>query len=128
MFHRLLDLRMSDEGANRGAVLTGQPGTGASQNSTPYHSSPARRFPGKVTFLNFMLARLISAGQVVLACSQREIHLFYRGKVYIRPMAPGFLGLPQWQNTEPKYSPVWALTNVGSELMEQPINSIRMSG
>jgi len=30
VFHRLLHLRQKDFGASRGAVLTGQPGTGAS--------------------------------------------------------------------------------------------------
>jgi len=30
IFHRLLDLRQRDKGKNRGAVLTGQPGTGVS--------------------------------------------------------------------------------------------------
>lgn len=29
MFHRLLRLRMKDEGCKKGAVLTGQPGVGA---------------------------------------------------------------------------------------------------
>lgn len=39
---------------------------------------------GKTTFLKFVLARLISAGQVVLLCDNTEVYLFYHGQVYFQ--------------------------------------------
>jgi len=36
MFHRMLRLRNYDRGTSRGMVLTGQPGTGASQRLDPH--------------------------------------------------------------------------------------------
>ena len=73
MYHRLLLLRQNDEGDAKGAVLTGQPGIGASLRSLPCATTHQRIFPGKTTFLKFMLARLISARQVVLLCDSSEI-------------------------------------------------------
>lgn len=47
--------------------------------------------------LIFMLARLISAGQVVLLYDSTSILLFYRGKVYSRAAPTGFVFLPPTQ-------------------------------
>jgi hypothetical protein len=45
--------------------------------------SPSPAHPlGKSTFLKFLLARLISARQVVVLGDKTEIHLFYNGNVY----------------------------------------------
>jgi len=54
-----------------------------------------------------MLARLISAGQVVLLYQSPVIYLFYRGEVYSRTKSEGFHFLPQrlWMG----YCPIWAL-------------------
>ena len=40
------------------------------------------RSPGKTTFLNFMLARLLSLHQVVFPCDNLIVYLFYCGKMY----------------------------------------------
>ena len=73
---------------------------------------------GKTTFLKFMLARLISAQQVVLLCDDSATHLFYRGGVYIRPTEPhGFMNLP----THAPHNPIWALIDVGYEDRGPPL-------
>ena len=65
-----------------------------------------------------MLARLISAQQVVLLCDDSVTHLFYRGNVYIRPTEPhGFMNLP----THAPYNPIWALIDVGYEDRGPPL-------
>jgi len=55
-----------------------------------------------------MLIRLLSAGQVVLLCDNNDIWLFYRGKVYFRPVDSGFRFLPH----KGPYRPIWALIDV----------------
>ena len=58
-----------------------------------------------------MLARLISAKQVVLTCNDSFIHLFYRGKVYSRQAkSGGFRDLPQFHRLTGW--PIWALIDV----------------
>lgn len=49
MFRRLSDLRLRDNGKNKGAVITGQPGTGASYDWIPTScdNSLAHLFPRK---------------------------------------------------------------------------------
>jgi len=112
MFLRLLDLRMRDEGGNRGAVLTGQPGTGASMTRSPPCAATHRwiRPPGKTTFLPFMLARLVSAHQVVVYYTSGRSVLFYRGEVYTRSALSGFEDLPMIQGI--LYCPVWTLIDM----------------
>ena len=56
-----------------------------------------------------MLARLISARQVVLWYNNYRAYLFFRGQVYTRMGASGFMDLPQYQGS---YCPVWALIDV----------------
>ena len=65
-----------------------------------------------------MLAKLISAQEVVLMCDSVLIYLFYRGELYHRPLSGGFIFLP----TPPlrKYYPIWALIDV-TYLHEPPI-------
>jgi len=53
-----------------------------------------------------MLARLISAGQVVFLYSSSTIYLFYRGKVYSQNGIRNFRFLPLRLKG---YCPVWAL-------------------
>jgi hypothetical protein len=65
-----------------------------------------------------MLARLISARQVVLLCDNSNVHLFYRGKVYSRRTEYGPKGLPG--NKQAHYYPVWALIEV--ECQAPPIS------
>jgi hypothetical protein len=72
-------------------------------------------------FLNFMLARLISARQVVLLCNSRVIRLFYQGQVYCRPSESGFYDLPTHSKTP--YCPIWALIDMDFEDKEPPIES-----
>jgi hypothetical protein len=69
--------------------------------------------PGKTTFLNFMLARLISAHQVVVLYDSSDTHLFYRGQAYYRPGGSDFRYLPR--RPEAGYYPIWALIDVGSQ-------------
>ncbi len=88
-------LRKNDEGASKGAVLTGQPGTGASLRSLHCATTQQRISPGKTTFLKFMLARLISDRQVVLLCDSTHAYLFYLGQVYFRLTTFGFEDLPK---------------------------------
>ena len=75
--------------------------------------------PGKTTFIKFMLARLISAHQVVLLYSNFKVHLFYHGQVYTRPAESGFDYLPRHQKT--RYCPIWALIDVDSRDQGPPI-------
>ncbi len=119
MYHRLLLLRQDDEGDAKGAVLTGQPGIGASLRSLPCATTHQRIFPGKTTFLKFMLARLISARQVVLLCDSSDVHLFYRGQVYFRSAMFGFGGLPKRRRTP--YCPIWALIDMDYQHQGPPI-------
>ena len=65
-------------------------------------------------FLSFMLARLISARQVVLLYGISRIHLFYQGQVYSRSVASGFENLPECLGTE--YYPIWLLINVDTQV------------
>jgi len=62
--------------------------------------------PGKTTFLKFMLARLISAGQVVLLYHPPKVYLFYNSRVYSRSATYGFEDLPEHRTA---YFPIWAL-------------------
>ena len=75
---------------------------------------------GKSTFLNFMLAQLISAHQVVLVCKSSETHLFYHGQVYSRSTGAGLCGLPTRQQT--RYCPIWALIDVDYQDRGPPID------
>jgi len=52
------------------------------------------RSSGKSSFLKFLLAWLLSDGQVVLLCNNDQSYLFYRDKVYNRKTSLGFLHLP----------------------------------
>jgi hypothetical protein len=66
-----------------------------------------------------MLARLISARQVVLAYDGTGLRLFYQGQVYSRPAAYDFDNLPQGSDTE--YCPIWMLIDVDNRNQEPPI-------
>ena len=79
--------------------------------------------PGKTTFLKFMLARLIQAGQVVLLCDASRTHLFYKGQAYSRSTVPNFDNFPI--HLKMPYYPVWALTYVGHGNTESPISATR---
>ena len=58
-----------------------------------------------------MLARLISARQVVLLYTSTMVHLFYYGEVYSRlAAASGLEGLPECLGAP--YFPIWALIDV----------------
>jgi len=58
-------------------------------------------------FLKFMLARLISAGQVVLLYQAPTIYLFYRGEVYFRSGSGGLTLVPL--RLRMNYCPIFAL-------------------
>ena len=66
-----------------------------------------------------MLARLISAQQVVLFRNSFQNYLFYQGTVYSRPMDLGFECLPN--HPKMNYFPIWALINMGTKDQEPPI-------
>src|SRR5258708_10563390 len=119
MYHRLMLLRKDDDGEAKGAVLTGQPGIGASLRYLPSATTHQHISPGKTTFLKFMLARLISARQVVLLCDSSDVHLFYRGQVYFRSAMFGFGGLPKRRRTP--YCPIWALIDMDYQHQGPPI-------
>jgi len=124
LFRRLLVIRERDVGSARGAVVTGQPGTGTSMNRPPPCATAHRwiRSPGKTTFLTLMLVRLVSAHQVVFYCNPNEIFLFYRGEVYTRSTQSGFKGLPRVPGVS--YCPVWALINMDYEDKPPPITEL----
>jgi len=67
-----------------------------------------------------MLARLISAGQVVLLCGSLKIYLFYQGRVYMRLTQFGIESLPKRRG---KYCPVWALIDVDFNDRGPPLSS-----
>jgi hypothetical protein len=121
LYLRILRLREVDEGDDKGAVITGQPGTGVSPCQIPPCAAAhwTIRSVGKTTFLNFVLARLLSARQVVLLCTSKEIHLFYRGEVYFRPTASSFEELPERLGSE--YYPIWTLIDVDFKKEESVI-------
>ena len=81
------------------------------------------RSPGKTTFLKFMLARLIQAGQVVLLCDASRTHLFYKGQAYSRSTVPNFDNLPM--HLKMPYYPIWALIDVDHKSTEPPISTTR---
>ena len=72
-------------------------------------------------FLNFMLAQLISAQQVVLLCNSRVIRLLYQGQVYSRKTESGFDNLPT--HLKALYCPIWALIDVDFEDRGPPIET-----
>ena len=115
IFQRVLRLR--EEGVHRGIVLCGQPGTGKSQSPDLHMCGHSAAHPiGKSTFLMFLLARLISARQVVILGNKIKSNLFYRGKVY-RKMQ--YLGdLPTLFQNE-REQPAWALID-GDCMTEVP--------
>ena len=117
IFQRILGLR--EEGAHRGIVLCGQPGTGKSQSPDLHLCGHSVAHPlGKSTFLMFLLARLISARQVVIFGNRNVLHLFYHGKVY-RKMQ--FLqDLPTLFRNE-REQPAWALID-GDGMAEVPFS------
>jgi hypothetical protein len=79
---------------------------------------------GKTNFLKFMLARLISARQVVLLCDNSDTYLFYRGSVHSRPTEPnGFKNIP---TRNKGYYPVWTLVDFDPQDREPPL--IRSTG
>jgi len=67
-----------------------------------------------------MLARLISAGQVVLLCGSNDIYLFYQGRVYMRLTQFGIESLPKRRGM---YCPVWALIDVDFKDRGAPLDS-----
>ena len=67
-----------------------------------------------------MLARLISAGQVVALCGSLNIYLFYQGQVYVRLTQFGTRGLPEHQGM---YCPVWILIDVDFNDRGPPLSS-----
>ena len=79
------------------------------------------RSPGKSNFLRFILAWLLSDGQVVLLCDNDQTYLFYRGKVYFRPTHIGFTDLPV-HRTAPNRS-IWAPIDVDYLDRGPPIRS-----
>ena len=120
MFHRLLRIRDEGRRYRSGAHWAARYWC-ASVTRSPPCAVPHRPTcsPGKTTFLKFMLARLISAHQVVLLCDDPETHLFYHGKVYSRSISFGFKDLPRRRVMG--YCPIWALIDVGSSAWEPPI-------
>jgi len=90
---------------------------------SPPHATTYRhiRSPGKTTFLKLMLARLISADQVVLLCDSINTYLFYQGRVYTRLTQFGIGSLPKHQ--EIPYCPVWALIDVDFNDRGPPLSS-----
>jgi hypothetical protein len=85
--------------------------------SSPRTTSHWRiRFLGKTMFLNFLLARLISARQVVLLHNISKVYLFYRGQVYSRLEVSGLKNLPK--RLETGYYPLWLLIDVDTRGQE----------
>jgi len=67
-----------------------------------------------------MLARLISADQVVVLCGSLNIYLFYQGRVYMRLTQFGLGDFPEHQG---KYCPVWTLIDVDFNDRGPPLDS-----
>ena len=57
-----------------------------------------------------MLARLISARQVVLLCDNLDVYLFYCGQVYHRSGESSFMDLPTPEDLPGHF--IWALIDV----------------
>ena len=85
--------------------------------TTDWHA----RSPGKTTFLQFILAQLSSACQVVLLCENMQTYLFYCGKVYSRPTLSGFKHLPT-RPIKGYYCPIWTLIDMNYADRGPPID------
>jgi len=68
-----------------------------------------------------MLARLISARQVVILCTTSTAYLFYHGKVYSRRTLHGFEDLPRRRGG--LYCPIWMLVDVDGHDHGPPIGA-----
>ena len=87
--------------------------------SSPHATTHRRtRFPGKTLFLDFMLARLISAKQIVLVYTASYVLLFYHGTVYTRRPAD-FSGVPR--HRKHPFFFAWALIDADSSIQQPPI-------
>jgi len=115
MFHHLLLIRTRDLGNRKGAVITGQPGIGASLARfllrAPTHQCVGSS--GKTTFLGFLVVRLLSLNQVVLLCDSDDAVLFYQGQVYTRPAKDAFKDLPVNRGYFPVWTPIDADSMTG---------------
>ena len=119
MYDRISDLRKAL--GSGGVVITGQPGIGVSL-AEPTPCMATHRFIhrlGKSFFLNFVLARLISAEQVVVLSAEDTIFLFYGGTVYKRSPVH-FSELPTCKRKE--RWPIWTLIDADGDC-GPPINS-----
>jgi len=65
-----------------------------------------------------MLARLISANQVVLLCDFPDVYLFFHGRVYTRSSWP--FNLPKRRKMP--YWPVWTLIDMGCDGAAPPLS------
>ena len=72
-----------------------------------------------------MLARLVSAHQVVLLCDSFEVHLFYCGQVYHRPTESGFNNLPAPYPY--RGYPIWTLIDIDFEDRRPPFTGSNCS-
>jgi len=68
-----------------------------------------------------MLARLISARQLVLMCTSSGVHPFYCGQVYSRPTGSDLEDLPRRKRI--RYCPIWALIDVDYKNQGRPITA-----
>ena len=73
---------------------------------------------GKNTFLNFVLARLVLADQVVFTCSKHHLYIFYHGKVYFRPAETSLMDLPI--HPKGRLWPTWTLVDSDSSEKKPP--------
>ena len=76
------------------------------------------RYPGKTTFLAFVLAQLLLAKQVVLLIFPNHLLLFYSGKVYRRE-GSGIDTIPKYR----QYWCTWALINSDSRKEGPPLDT-----
>ena len=115
MLRRLSHLREEDRLAkkSKGAVITGQPGIGASLTGSSPHTTTHWQIHslGKTVFSEYLLAQLISTGEVVLFCNSVRILLFFCGKLYRRLTISGFECLPK-PPLGTKHS-IWTLIDLG---------------
>ena len=122
MVRRLSYLREEDRmgGRIKGAVITGQPGIGASLTGTSPRTTTHWQIHslGKTVFQQYLLAQLISTKEVVLLCDSNRILLFFYDGLYHRLTSSGFNFLPKPPSG--KNHDIWTLIDTG-DLKEPPI-------
>lgn len=132
LYRRILDIREGEMGSVRPrVVVTGKLGTGESlrlARGPPAMSHSCICSTGKMIFLRFPLAQLLSDRQVVVLYDNRDVWLFSRGTVYFRSAGNCLEGPPCYGDDpcygDELYCPVWTVVDVEFDNYRPPIDGM----